>query len=165
MKISTSRFGTIEIDPSEVVEFPEGLLGFDRFHRYVVLSTDDGSPFRWLQCLDDGDLAFVIIEPISFTLEYDLEIPDSDQEFLGLEKAEDVVLYAIVSIPDNPRDMTANLQGPLVVHAETRKGRQIISPNQKHLVKTRIIDEMARRESKLQELQDSDAPESKGEQG
>lgn len=165
MNIATSRFGQIDINPSEIVEFPEGLLGFDEFHRYVILNTDDGSPFRWLQCVDDGDLAFVIIEPLSFMFEYDLDIPDADQQFLGLHKPEDVVLYAVVSIPENPRDMTANLQGPLLIHATTRKGRQIISPNQKHPVKARILEEMERRERKLKEVQDSLDPESKEGQG
>ena len=165
MKISTSRFGKIEIKKSEIITFSDGLLGFDDFHQFVLLNTDDGSSFRWLQCVEAGDLAFVIIEPLSFMFEYDIEISDADQEALGLENPEDVALYAIVSIPDNPRDMTANLQGPLVINAASRKGRQIISTNARHLVKTKIIDEMEKRAQKLQEIQDSldaDPKEAKG---
>jgi flagellar assembly factor FliW len=155
MNLSTSRFGKIGIADEEIITFDEGLLGFEDYHRYVVLNTDDGSPFRWLQCVDDGNLAFVIIEPLSFMFEYDLEISDSDAEFIALKRAEDAVLYVIVSIPQNPKDMTANLQGPLVINAANRKGRQIISSNSRHSVKARILDEMEKRAAKLKEVQDS----------
>ena len=155
MKISTSRFGKIEICKDEIITFEEGLLGFGDYHQYIILNADDGSPFRWLQCVDDGNLAFVIIEPLSFMFEYDIEISDSDAGFISLERAEDAVLYVVVSIPANPSDMTANLQGPLVINAATRKGRQIISSNSRHAVKVRILDEMEHRASKLKEVQDS----------
>jgi flagellar assembly factor FliW len=155
MNLSTSRFGKIGIADEEIITFDEGLLGFEDYHRYVVLNTDDGSPFRWFQCVDDGNLAFVIIEPLSFMFEYDLEISDSDAEFIALKRAEDAVLYVIVSIPQNPKDMTANLQGPLVINAANRKGRQIISSNSRHSVKARILDEMEKRAAKLKEVQDS----------
>ena len=97
--------------------------------------------------------------------EYDIEISDSDAGFIGLTKAEDAVLYVIVSIPANPSDMTANLQGPLVINAANRQGRQIISSNSRHSVKVRILDEMERRAAKLKEVQKSLNPESKEGEG
>ncbi|MBI3038931.1 flagellar assembly protein FliW [bacterium] len=152
MKVTTLRFGEIEISPEEIIEFPEGLLGFDHLHRYVILNTQKDSPFRWLQCVEDGQLAFVIIEPLSFMFSYDLEISDSDAEFLGLKKAEDVILYAIVTIPENVQEMTANLQGPIVINAVNRKARQVISNNPELKLKTRILDEMAKRTEKINSL-------------
>ena len=165
MKISTSRFGKIEICKDEIISFAEGLLGFGEYHQYVVLNTEDGSPFRWLQCVEDGNLAFVIIEPLSFMFEYDIEISDADQAFVGLTRAEDVVLYVIVSIPANPSDMTANLQGPLVINAANHQGRQVISSNNRHSVRVRILDEMEKRAAKLKEVKDSLDPASKGGEG
>ena len=155
MKIATNRFGTLEISENEIILFKEGLLGFEDYHKYIVLNAEDGSPFRWLQSVEDGNLAFVIIEPLSFMFEYDIEIPDNDQEALSLERAEDVVIYAIVSIPENPQDMTANLQGPIVINARDKKGRQIISSNSRHTVRAHILNEMEKRAIKLQEIQDS----------
>eukprot|EP01156_Anaeramoeba_ignava_P006436 Anaeramoba_ignava/a348643_56.p3 GENE.a348643_56~~a348643_56.p3 ORF type:complete len:166 (+),score=6.02 a348643_56:703-1200(+) len=165
MKISTTRFGKIDISPEEIITFDEGLLGFGDYHRYIVLNPDDGGPFRWMQCVDDGNLAFVIIEPLSFMFEYDVEISDSDANFIKLTRAEDAVLYVLVSIPANPQEMTANLQGPLVVNVKNRKARQIISTNSRHSVKVKILDEMEKRAAKLQEIQDdldSDTKEGEG---
>ena len=165
MKISTARFGEINIADEEIIEFANGLLGFEKFNRYVILNTEDGSPFRWMQCVDDGDLAFVLIEPLAFMFEYDLEIDDSDVTHLGLEAAEDAVLFAIVTIPEIAQEMTANLQGPVVINAKLRKGRQVISNNQKHPIKARILEEMAKRAKRIQEIeeaQNSDRQEDEG---
>jgi flagellar assembly factor FliW len=163
MNIKTSRFGTIDVSEEEIVYFDEGLLGFAEYHRYVILNASEkNTPFRWLQCLDDGNLAFVIIEPLNFMFEYDLDVSDSDQEFVGLTRSEDAIIYAIVSIPSNPQNMTANLQGPLLINAVNRKGRQIISSNPKHLIKTKILDEMQIRARKIQELNKSLNPKEKG---
>ena len=164
MKISTNRFGTIDVSKDEIILFKQGLLGFEDYRKYIILNAGDGSPFRWLQSVDDGNLAFVIVEPLSFMFEYDLEIPDADQEALSLERAEDVVIYAIVSIPENPQDMTANLQGPIVINARDKKGKQIISTDRKHPVKIHILNEMEKRTTKLQEIQDSlDSDNKEGE--
>lgn len=166
MKLKTARFGEIEISQEDIIEFSEGLLGFDPFHRFVILNSSDNSPFRWLQSLDDGSLAFVIIEPLNFLFEYDLDISDADAAKLGLQKPEDVIIYVIVTIPENIRDMTANLQGPLIINALTRKGRQIISTNHAHSLKAGIVDEMARREARIREVKGSlDSEAKKGEKG
>lgn len=166
MKISTARFGEIEVVPEEVIDFAEGLLGFEDAHRFVILNPQDESPFRWLQCTENGDLAFVIIEPLNFMFEYDLSISDSDAGFLGLQTAEDAVLYVIVTIPENPSDMTANLQGPIVINAKNRKGRQVISTNNRHSVRTRILDEMKRRAEELRKVTNSlNSSGKKGDEG
>lgn len=163
MKVKTLRFGKIEVSKDDIVEFAVGLLGFEKFHRYVILNTDENSPFRWLQCIDDGDLAFVIIEPLSFMFEYDLEIPDADTTQLKLTDPEDVILYVIVSIPKNPKEMTANLQGPLVINAKTRQGRQIISGNPNHSIKVNILEQMELRAKKIQESQADPDSDEKGD--
>ena len=157
MEVTTSRFGRIEVSEEDIVRFEDGLLGFGEYHRYVILNANNknDSPFRWLQCLDDGNLAFVIIEPLNFMFEYDIEISDSDQEFVGLTRSEDAVIYTIVSIPPNAQDMTANCQGPLLINAVNRKGRQIISSNPRHSIKTKILQEMQIRARKIQELNKS----------
>ena len=163
MKVKTSRFGIIDVSDEEVIHFDEGLLGFGDYHKYVILNASEkNSPFRWLQSMNDGNLAFVIIEPLNFMFEYDVEISDSDQEFVGLTRSEDAVIYAIVSIPANPQDMTANLQGPLLINAVNRKGRQIISTNPRHSIKTKILAEMQYRARKIQELNKSLNPKEKG---
>ena len=63
MKVRTSRFGEVEIDPSRLLVFPHGLLGFARFRTFALLQPDDRGVFYWLQSVEDPELAFVVTDP------------------------------------------------------------------------------------------------------
>lgn len=51
-------------------------------------------------------------------------------------------MFAIVTIPTNPSDMTANLQGPIIVNPDKRLGRQAISLSDRYSVRHKILEEM-----------------------
>ena len=143
VKIKTRPFGEIELEERQIIDFPDGIPGFDYVRKFVLLDTmDENSPLKWLQSYDEPDLAFVIIRPIDFMREYELAVSMSDLEAVGAEGAEKLLVFAIVTIPTNPSDMTANLQGPVIINPEKRLGRQVISLSDKYSVKHRILDEM-----------------------
>ena len=59
MQIETTRFGALDIEERKVIQFPDGLPGFEdrRLFTLVPHHTADGgkgSPFVWLQSLEDG---------------------------------------------------------------------------------------------------------------
>ncbi|MCP4135975.1 MAG: flagellar assembly protein FliW [bacterium] len=141
--LKTKPFGEIEIDDQLVVDFPDGILGFDFIKKFVILESDgDNSPFKWLQAYDEPELAFVIISPEDFLEEYELLIPRGELEMVGVKKADELVVYVIVNIPTNPSEMTANLQGPVIVNLEKKLGRQSISLSDKYGVRHMILEEM-----------------------
>ncbi|TAL39891.1 MAG: flagellar assembly protein FliW [Spirochaetes bacterium] len=142
MKIKTRPYGEVEIDERQIMEFEHGILGFDFVRRFAILDSTDNSPFKWLQSLDEPDLAFVIIRPIDFMAEYNLVISSNDLEDLGAEVVEDLLVFAIVTIPSNPSEMTANLQGPILINAKNRRGKQAISQSDKYRVKHGILEEI-----------------------
>ena len=41
MELNTSRFGVIKIDPNEVINFTQGLYGFEEYRRYVIVEHKD----------------------------------------------------------------------------------------------------------------------------
>lgn len=124
MHITTTRFGTIEIEEARLVEIPAGLLGFEAYPQFGVLDHTPGSPFRWLQSTTEPSLAFVVIDPFEFFLDYDFAISDVDEEQLDLRSPEDVEVLALVTI--SPQDITANLVGPLVINRRNRQARQLV---------------------------------------
>lgn len=145
IKIQTKPFGEIEVDELQVIDFPEGILGFDFIKKFVILDAEDeGSPFKWMQAFDERDLAFVIIRPVDFMGSYDLVISQSDFEAVKAESADEVIVFAIVTIPENPKNMTANLQGPIIINPDKRLGRQAISMSDSYKVRHNILDEMKR---------------------
>lgn len=124
MTIDTTRFGTIDVSDEAMLTFPEGILGFESVHTYCLLEHAPKSPFLWLQAITDPSLAFVVIDPFDFVLEYDIAICDADADFLQLSSPEDVRVMTIVTF--NGQDVTTNLVGPLVVNARRRVARQVV---------------------------------------
>ena len=143
--VRTTRFGDLEVDAELVIEMQEGLIGFERLRRFVVVTPDESSPFRWFQSLDDGSIAFPIIDPWQFKPDYGPTISETDSRQLGLSRDTPRLVFAVVTIPkQNPHGMTANLLGPIVVNAATRRGRQVIVTNEQYTTRHSIVEEMRR---------------------
>ena len=45
MKISTTRFGDIEVEDSKKIIFPDGILGFENLKEYILIRSNDSSVF------------------------------------------------------------------------------------------------------------------------
>ncbi|NLK62451.1 MAG: flagellar assembly protein FliW [Fusobacteria bacterium] len=142
MKFNTTRFGELNIVKNEIINFPEGLLGFENMKEYTIFEMEEGNPLMWMQSLNDGALAFIIIRPFEFYPNYLLELTEKEVEFLNVESPEDTDVFAIVVVPEDPSNMTANLQGPLVINRKKNIAKQIISTNPKHKLKHYILKEM-----------------------
>jgi flagellar assembly factor FliW len=129
----TSRFGVVEAAPDSVIDLPEGLIGFERCRRFLVVSPDENSPLKWFQCLDDGTIAFPIVDPRELTPDYAPTISEGDAQELGLTPDTPKIVFAIVTIPKgDPRGLTANLLGPIVANSATRRGRQVIVADEQY---------------------------------
>jgi len=59
MKTIDTRFGEIEYDPSNIIHFPEGLIGLDQLRHFLVMPNKKKSPLFWIQCIDDPDFALL----------------------------------------------------------------------------------------------------------
>ena len=147
INVKTTRFGEIEIDDSDVIELPSGLIGFPELKKYVLLDHDKDSPFKWLQSLDDGAIAFVLINPLLFKPDYTVEVTEAEVSDLDLTAEEDAVISVIITMPSNPQNMTANLKAPLVFNLKNRQGKQIILSNQDYTTRHNIMEEVKKQTS------------------
>lgn len=143
MRIETSRFGVIEIAEDRILEFSEGLVGFPALKRFLVIDDENSAPFRWLQSLDEADLAYVAVEPKWVMPSYQLDLPPSVAAGLGIGQPDDMSVLVIVTIPEDPREMTANLRGPLVFNATSRKAAQLVLDDDNLPHQFRIISDSA----------------------
>lgn len=133
MKIQTSRFGEIVVDDQAIINVPGGLIGFPGQERYVIIRHKPDSPFFWFQAIDDGELAFVIVDPLTFKPDYRIPVSRSLLAFLNADDSEELGIYVIVTIPQgHPQDMTANLLGPVVINTRGRLARQLILDEAKY---------------------------------
>jgi len=142
MKIVTKAYGPLEIDERQVIRFPNGLIGFEQFKVFALLDAIQ-QPFYWLQSLDVPEIAFVLINPLVFRPDYTPDVAEEDLEDLELDQPDDLLVFSIVTIPENQNRMTANLQGPVLINRKKKIGRQSISLNPNWRVKHVILDELA----------------------
>lgn len=130
MKVETSRFGALEIDPEDRIFFPEGMMGLPQM-RHFMLFDHPGGLFQWLQSCDDPDLAFVVMDPAFVVGEHNLRINDGELKTLGVsdlsgeDDGAEICVVAIVNVSD-PRNPTVNLLAPLCISTRTRKGLQVV---------------------------------------
>ncbi|MDA0738215.1 MAG: flagellar assembly protein FliW [Nitrospirae bacterium] len=97
--------------------------------------------YQWLQSLDDGSIAFVVVEPGVVKPDYHVEIQDDALHEIEFQDGDDVVVLSIVTIPpDQPNKATANLQGPLIINATRNQGKQIIL-NESYPIRFALISE------------------------
>ncbi len=141
--IQTKQYGTVEIDERQIIDFPAGLFGFERLCRFALLDSHR-PPFYILQSLEEPATAFVLIDPMVFRPDYTLDVTEEDLEAVGAEDVQELLVFAIVTIPDDERLMTANLQGPLVINRKRRVGRQTISTNPSWGLRHTILEELER---------------------
>ena len=126
MKLKTTRFGEIEIPETEIYTFPEGLFGFADVRSYLIVESPQGGLFRWLQSTEAPSLAFVVCDPAPFFPEYRVKVRPEDLAAIKLLDVAAGVVLVILTVPRDPREITANLQGPLVLNREARLGRQVV---------------------------------------
>ncbi len=127
MKISTSRFGELEVPEESIITFPSGLVGLPRHTRYVVFDVEQDSGYQWLQSLEDDTLAVVIVHADFIQPDFHAQLTEDNMKDLEIMPNDQVEIVVIVTIPSSrPDQATANLRAPIIVNLRTRVGKQII---------------------------------------
>ena len=148
MTISTSRFGDIDVQERKTLTFAEGMPGFEHLRRFTLVphhtaGGGKGSPFVWIQSLDDGALAFLAMEPHQSFPDYAPRVPRAEMEELGLtgEDARPRLLTLLTVPPGEPLGITANLMAPLVINSRARLGKQVVLNTDQYGLRHRLLPE------------------------
>lgn len=145
MIVNTTRFGPIEISSEDLLDFSEGLLGFNDLEKFVLLDDPNDEIFAWLQSCDEPSIAFPVLEPELFEDNYKLELSKSDLQSLGADDVSGLRSFCIITIPEDPARMTANLKAPVVVNIEKRRARQCVLQNNKLEIREPIFTKLQQR--------------------
>lgn len=142
--IETTRFGKVDYAAEDVVRFEHGLLGFEDKREFVLIQHKE-TPYRWLQSVEDGPLAFLVVDPGLFLADYAPEVPTSLADELGLTEESPRLVYTIVTIPQGkPQEMTLNLAGPILVNAESGQAKQVVLDTEEYPLKHRVFPEASK---------------------
>ncbi len=126
MKIQTTRFGVVAISQDDIIEFREGLLGFNTLKNFVLLDDPNDEIFVWLQSCEEPAIAFPVLEPELFQQDFKVSLTKHDLDSLRLTSNTGARFFCIITIPDDPTQMTANLKAPVVINVIARMARQCV---------------------------------------
>jgi len=141
MKVNTKFFGELEAEEKDIISFEDGIPGFPELHNYLIVHDDSNEYFSYLQAVEDVNVCFVITSPFFIIPDYNVRISDDTVKKLEIQEENDVMLYCIISVPEDIKQMTANMKAPIVINVRNRKAVQEIIDDDSYSVKHKIIKE------------------------
>ncbi len=117
MKIKNIQFGEIEFDDEILIQFPDGIIGFENLKRFIIIEDEECRPFRWLISVDEPEIGFAVLEPTLVVSDY--------YERSGFDPNV-YVLFAIVTLNRDISKTSVNLKAPVVIDKAKKSGKQVI---------------------------------------
>ncbi|MDX9858173.1 MAG: flagellar assembly protein FliW [candidate division Zixibacteria bacterium] len=144
MFVQSLRFGQLDVPDDKVITMARPILGFEHLATFCLVDIEQLRPFLWFQSLEDESVAFLVANPLLFHRGYRIEVNPQEIAELEVREVSSVETYCIVTVPDNPREISANLQGPILVNPETRLAKQLVLVNSPYRVQHYLLDALER---------------------
>ena len=145
MKLKTNRFGILEISRDDVIFFPEGILGFSKYKNYFLVESNMTPYFLWLQSIDNGDIAFPLLEPQLFMLDYKVSLNAEDKKLLSTDKdGAKLKVLSVITLTEDPKLMSANLRAPIIINLAESIAKQVVLSDANYPVSHPIINDLQR---------------------
>ncbi|HOA99238.1 MAG: flagellar assembly protein FliW [Atribacterota bacterium] len=139
MKIPTRYFGEIEVEEGKFILFPWGLPGFENLRQFLLLEEEG---FFWLQSVEERDVIFAVCDPFLYFPDYEVDIPSSECQALGIISEEEVIVLAIMNI-QSPQDIKVNLLAPVIINCRLKMGKQIVLEDERYSLHHPLFPEKA----------------------
>jgi len=134
--------GELDIDERQVIDFPDGLIGFRKFTSYALLDAPQ-KPYFYLQSMELAELGFILLDPFLFRPDYSIDVADEAMRSIGVVDPDDALVLSMVTVPPDGGPITANLMGPLVIGRKIRRGAQVILTDPRWATKHDVMAELA----------------------
>jgi flagellar assembly factor FliW len=116
-----------QLPDAAVIEFLDGLPGFEHHRRFVLVTSPDLAPFTMLQGLGPGAPAFAAVDPRFVAPGYSVALDAADRARLQDDGTAPLVWLALAIVRD-AGGVTVNLRAPLVINPASLRGIQLIQP-------------------------------------
>ena len=124
VSFESSRFGTVEVEPDAVIEFPRGLIGLGG-SRFALLGSPEEDAIVWLHAVDDPELAVPVADPWAFFADYSVDLPDDEAERMGITDPAQARVLVVIRVGATPAECFANLKAPILVAGQS--GAQVLN--------------------------------------
>ena len=119
--------------PPGILQFPEGLPGFENLTEFILLQDEELLPIVFLTSLVEPKICLPVMPVQRIRQDYRLEIEEPDRRVLLLREdpvvGRNVLCLAVLTLGDGLQPPTANLLAPIVVNVETWTAKQVIQLN------------------------------------
>lgn len=116
--LRSPKLGPVSYRAEDVIDFPEGVPGFESLTRFLLVTRTECEPIVFLTALEQPDIALPLLPPSvlhpGWTPPWQVSTPD------------DLAWYAVVIIAPNATALIPNLRAPILINLRDRIGRQIL---------------------------------------
>ncbi|MBQ7954134.1 MAG: flagellar assembly protein FliW [Lachnospiraceae bacterium] len=143
MKVLTKNFGEVEIADDKLITFEKGIIGFPELTQFALIHDEEkgnSAGIRWMQSMQEPAFAMPVMDPLVVMPQYNPEVEDELLKPLGDITQDNLLVMVTVTVPSDLTKMTVNLQGPIIINADTRKACQVIVEGEEYKVKYPIFD-------------------------
>ena len=145
MQLNTKYFGRITYSPEDVLEFPNGLFGFESERQFLLLpfSGSQGN-MLCLQSVAAPSPAFILMNPFSLKPDYAPVLSKEELKLMGVSQSHELCYYVMCVAKEPVGESTVNLRCPVVVNPELHRAAQVILDTEEYHMRHRL-DEFSNR--------------------
>ena len=127
MQLDTKYFGRITYAPEDVLEFPNGLFGFESEKQFLLLpfSGSQGN-MLCLQSVAAPSPAFILMNPFSLKPDYAPILSKEELTLMGVSQSRELCYYVMCVAKEPVGESTVNLRCPVVVNPDLHRAAQVI---------------------------------------
>jgi len=136
-----TRFGPIAGRWEDVIEMPQGPLGFTQHRRFALLTVPNPklTQFRLMQSLEDADLSFIVMPcPTDGGPVLRTDLADACTAIgMPLEDLQLMLIVTVRTVGDLV-ELSANLRAPVLMDTRRHVARQVVLANPTYPVRQAI---------------------------
>ena len=143
MFIKTKIFGEVEISDDKILTFEDGIIGFPELKHFTLIHDEEkgkDAGIRYFQSIEEPAFAMPVMNPLMVCEDYNPQVSEEFLSSLGNISDENIVVLVTVTVPTDLTKMTVNLQGPIIINSDEKKGAQIIVEGNDYPVKFPIYE-------------------------
>ncbi|NLZ55032.1 MAG: flagellar assembly protein FliW [Thermoanaerobacteraceae bacterium] len=130
----TTASDSPEVD-KKIITFTNGVLGFEQYKRYLLLDHPGTDIVKWLEAVDEPEIALPVANPFHFFPGYAPEISRENLLQLNITSPEEALVLCVLTIGSHTREITINLKAPIIINADLRLADQFIVENPEYNIR------------------------------
>ncbi|WP_283607242.1 flagellar assembly protein FliW [Faecalispora anaeroviscerum] len=128
------------LESRNIITFPEGLLGFEEIHEYLLFHEDEDNVLWSLTAANDSQIpSFIVMDPFTLSEAYNPSLSRKDLEVLGDPRPEDLCFLVITVIRSPLSDSVVNLKAPIVINIHNQQAKQVILEDAEYPLRYRLF--------------------------